>query len=78
MEYIFFALLGSSGIITKRSLILFYYFILECTTSRDCRINRRGSICDRNGRCCDSTFNGVCMDGGGGRGMKFKIVEKIK
>ena len=35
-------------------------------------------MCDRNGRCCDSTYNGVCMDGGGGRGMKFKLVEKLK
>ena len=28
MEYIFFVFLGTSGIITKRSLILFYYFII--------------------------------------------------
>ena len=47
--------------------------ILECTTNFDCWNNPRGQTCDRNGRCCSAIINGVCNDGGGGRGIKYDI-----
>ena len=52
--------------------------ILECTTHRDCRHNPRGFSCDRNGRCCNAIHNRVCINGGGGRGMKSKNMVEIK
>ena len=54
--------------------------ILECTTSFDCRNNPRGRTCDRNGRCCNRMHmhNRVCINGGGGRGMKSNQLEKLE
>ena len=56
----------------------FKKLILECTTSIDCWNNPRGQTCDRNGRCCSATRNRVCINGGGGRGMKSKNMVEIK
>ena len=56
----------------------FKILILECTTSIDCWNNPRGHTCDRNGRCCSATHNRVCINGGGGRGMKSNQLEKLE